>query len=83
MTVQRRGSAGVKNGDLLGRAAKEFDVFVTVDRNLATEHDLRNFDIAVVLLRGRSNRLEELRSLAPELLRQLAATPRGAVTTIS
>jgi hypothetical protein len=31
-TVQRRGWAGIKNGDLLALTEKEFDVFVTVDR---------------------------------------------------
>ena len=33
-TVPRRGWAGVRNGELLRRAATEFDVFVTVDQNL-------------------------------------------------
>lgn len=81
-TVQRRGWAGIKNGELLARAAREFDVFVTVDRNLATEQDLRKFDIAIVLLRARSNRLSDLQHLAPELLRQLSGAARAAVTTI-
>jgi predicted nuclease of predicted toxin-antitoxin system len=30
ITVQRRGWAGIKNGELLALAEKEFDVFVTV-----------------------------------------------------
>jgi Domain of unknown function (DUF5615) len=31
-TVPRRGWAGIKNGDFLALAEKEFDAFVTVDR---------------------------------------------------
>ena len=38
----------VKNGDLLALAAKEFGVFVTVDRNLAFQQTLPAFDIAVI-----------------------------------
>jgi hypothetical protein len=34
-TVPEAGWAALKNGDLLGRAQHEFDVFVTTDRNLA------------------------------------------------
>jgi hypothetical protein len=52
ITVQRRGWAGIKNGDLLALAEKEFDLFVTVDRKIANEQDLTRFTLAVVLLRG-------------------------------
>jgi hypothetical protein len=33
-TVPQMGWAGIKNGDLLTLAEKQFEVFVTVDRNL-------------------------------------------------
>jgi hypothetical protein len=48
-TVPRRGWAGIKNGDLLALAEKEFDAFVTVDRKLASQQDLRKFQIPVLL----------------------------------
>jgi len=67
-TVPRRGWAGIKNGDLLALAEKEFDVFVTVDRRIASEQDLSRFTLAVVLLRARTNRLEHIRPLAAVLL---------------
>ncbi len=39
VTAQEAGWAGKENGDLLGAAEKEFDVFLTTDRNLeSTEH---------------------------------------------
>jgi hypothetical protein len=40
--------AGIKNGDLLALAEKEFEAFITVDRKLATQQDLTKFKIAVV-----------------------------------
>jgi predicted nuclease of predicted toxin-antitoxin system len=82
-TVQRRGWAGIKNGDLLALAQNEFDVLITVDRKVSEEQDLRNFTVAVVLLRATTNRLEHLRPLASKILEKLANVPAGAVTVIS
>lgn len=59
-TVPRKGWSGVKNGELLRLAEKEFDVFITVDRKLAEQQLLPGFQIAVILLRAGSNRLELL-----------------------
>jgi hypothetical protein len=44
-TVQKRGWSGIKNGELLALAEKEFNTFVTVDRRLASEqrpHQIEN-----------------------------------------
>jgi hypothetical protein len=82
ITVQRRGWAGIKNGDLLALAEKEFDVFVTVDRKIALEQDLTRFALAVILLRAPTNRLEHIRPLAATLLEQLGHAPVGALTVI-
>ena len=76
------GWAGIKNGDLLALAEKEFDAFITVDRKLATEQDLTKFKIAVLLIRARTNRLEDIRPLASELLRKLPDVKSGALTVV-
>jgi len=39
--VSELGWAGIRNGELLARSAGQFDVFVTVDRNLAFQHSDR------------------------------------------
>ena len=39
-TVPQMGWAGTKNGQLLALAEAEFDVFITVDRNLSCEQNL-------------------------------------------
>jgi predicted nuclease of predicted toxin-antitoxin system len=75
-TVPRRGWAGIENGDLLRLAEKEFDVFLTVDRKLSAQQDVTKFDIAIVLIRARSNRLEDIRPLVPELLETLSRATR-------
>ncbi len=82
-TVQRRGWAEIKNGDLLALAEQEFDAFITVDRRLSDQQDLARFRIAFVLLRAQSNRVADLRPLAPEVLQKLGTAPAGALTIIS
>ena len=73
-TVQQRGWAGLKNGDLLGVAADaHFDVLVTADRNLQFQQNLSQSRLGIILLVARSNALEDLRPLVPNLL---AAIPR-------
>jgi predicted nuclease of predicted toxin-antitoxin system len=82
-TVQRRGWAGVKNGDLLALAQNEFDVLITVDRKVSEEQDLTNFTIALLLLRAATNRLEHLRPLASKILEKIAHAPAGTVSVVS
>jgi len=82
ITVPRRGWAGIKNGDLLALAEKEFDAFITVDQKISTQQDLTKLKIAVVLLRGRTNRLEHIRLLVPELLKTLQQATTGVLTTV-
>jgi hypothetical protein len=76
-TVPQMGWAGIKNGALLTLAEKEFDVFVTVDRNLSFQQNLPNFNIAVLVLHAPSNRLADLRPLAPEALSILPTLTKG------
>jgi hypothetical protein len=76
------GWATIKNGDLLGLAEKEFDVFITVDRNLSFQQNLSRFNIAVIVLRARTNRLTDLKPLAPRLLSILPSLIKGKAETI-
>ena len=54
-TVPQMGRAAIENGKLLALAAAEFDVFVTVDRNITFQQNLANFTIPL-------NRCKRLRS---------------------
>lgn len=79
-TARQMGWSTIKNGELLALAAKEFDVFVTVDRNLSFQQNLPAFTIAVIVLRAASNRLADLQPLVPELLASIPRAKPGAVT---
>jgi len=52
---------------LLAAAARQFDVFITVDRNLAFQQHLPAFTIAVLVLQARTNRLADLLELVPSI----------------
>jgi Domain of unknown function (DUF5615) len=82
-TVPEAGWAALKSGDLLRRAEHEFDVFVTTDRNLPFQQDLSRLSVAVVVLRGSSNRVTDLRRLIPQLLAMLPVAKQGEATWVS
>ena len=77
-TARYMGWTTIKNGELLSLASQHFDVFVTVDRNLSFQQNLDPFSIAVIVLRAKTNRLADLRPLAPELLVAIESAAPGA-----
>ena len=81
-TVPQMGWATKKNGELLELAENEFDVFITVDRNLAFQQNLSQFDIAVLILHVASNRLADLKPLVPRILSILPALIKGRAETV-
>jgi hypothetical protein len=82
VTAQQMQWAGLKNGDLLARVSRRFDVFITVDRNLPFQQNIQIYDITVVILQAKSNRLADLRALMPPLLRLLDKPVAKRVHTI-
>jgi len=70
-TARQMGWTSVKNGELLALAERDFDAFITVDRNLTSQQTIAGLHLAIVVLRAQSNRLAHLQALVPELLRRL------------
>jgi hypothetical protein len=81
-TVPQMGWAAKKNGELLALAEIEFDVFITVDRNLSFQQNLPIFNIAVVILHAPSNRIADLRPLASRVLSILPTLIKGKAESI-
>ena len=81
-TSRDMGWATIKNGELLALAEKDFDVFLTVDRNLSFQQHLPKFAIAVIVLRAVANRLSDLKPLVPKLLEAIPVAEQGKVTYI-
>lgn len=82
-TVPEMGWATIKNGALLKLAERDFDVLITVDRNLAFQQTIPNFALAVIVLVARTNRLADLLPLMPKLCEVVPLAPKGEVTRVS
>jgi len=82
-TAPQMGWAGIKNGELLTRASVEFDVFITVDRNLQFQQNLSQLNMAIIVLKASTNRLVDLKPLAPKILSILDKVNRGQATIVS
>ena|SRR5579862_5172980 len=82
-TVPQMGWAGIKNGTLLELAEQQFDVFVTVDRNLSYQQNLPKLQIAVVVLHAQTNRLQGLKPLMPAVLKALGEITPGQLVIVT
>ena len=82
-TARQMAWTTIQNGALLTLASQQFDVFVTVDRNLSFQQNLDSFSIAVVVLAAKSNRLTDLKSLIPRLLTTIETARPGAAKLVS
>lgn len=83
VTVTERGWSGFENGELLGLAATEFDVFLTVDQNLSFQQNLTNFNIGIILMVARNNRLKTLLPLMSEVRAAIEEVKAGEIVRIS
>jgi hypothetical protein len=63
-------------------AESEFDVFITVDRNLAFQQNLPKFEIAVIVLRAASNRYQDLAPFAKAVLDSLQTLRPGSIIVL-
>ena len=76
------GWAGLKNGELLTRAQKQFEVIVTMDSKMRFQQDLSKYQIAVIVLAAPSNRLADTRPLMPKVLAAVSTVKPGTVTIV-
>jgi hypothetical protein len=81
-SVTAMGWAGLRNGALLRHAERDFDVFLTLDRNLSFQQDVSRFALAVVIMAAPSNRLRDLRPLISKVLLVVVDIKPGQVVTV-
>jgi uncharacterized membrane protein (UPF0136 family) len=79
---QLLGWEGIRNGELLARAAGRFDALLTMDRNLEFQHPLKQQPFGVVLIRAASNRMMHLRPLVPAILAALDGLGSGELRRV-
>lgn len=74
-TVPEAGWSGKKNGELLSLAEHAgFKIFLTLDRGIEYEQNLKGREIAIICLAAKSNRLSDI---APEVSRLLPVLGSG------
>ena len=83
VTVRERGWTGVKNGPLLRLAQDEFDVLVTMDKNLEHQQSLSVIRLGFVVIRARSNVYEDVAPLIPEVSRAIATIQPGEIVYVT
>ena len=82
-TVPEAGLAGKKNGELLSLAEQSgFQVFLTLDRGIEYQQNLQGSKLAVILVRAKSSRLEDLLPHTPEILRVLRSIQRAQLVRV-
>jgi predicted nuclease of predicted toxin-antitoxin system len=80
--VHSHGWAGIKNGELLRRAQGVCEVFVTLDRNLEFQQNIKILPFGIVVVRSRSNRMVDLTPLIPVILVAANQVGPGRVLTV-
>jgi hypothetical protein len=82
-TVPEAGFAGKNNGELPTLAeAAGFEAFLTIDRGIEHEQNLRGRAIAIILIRTRSSRLSDLQSSVPGILTALNSVHQGEIIQV-
>jgi hypothetical protein len=81
-SVRAMGWGGLANGALLKRAEQEFEVFLTGDLNLTFQQEIRQFNIAIIVLHASSTQLRDTQPLMPKMLALLPNLQSGEVIDI-
>ncbi|HEX5081722.1 MAG TPA: DUF5615 family PIN-like protein [Blastocatellia bacterium] len=81
-TVEDAGYKGMKNGRLLRAASGNYDVLITVDRNIPNQQNFSTLNIALVIIYAKSNRYEDLIPFLPQILSFLTNISPGSVVRI-
>lgn len=72
-TVRDKGWLSKKNGELLKLMTDDnFEIFVTVDRNLRYQQNLESLSVTIVVLIAKDNRLQTLRLLIPKIFERIS-----------
>jgi predicted nuclease of predicted toxin-antitoxin system len=81
-TVPEAGFTSKKNGELLRLAEGQFDVLITLDKGIQYQHNLAGNSVAILIIRVKSNRLEDVIVHAAACLNALKSIRSGQVVKI-
>ncbi len=82
-TVVEMNWSGLKNGRLMNAAIEEkFDILLTIDKNIAYQQNMSNYEIAVVVLDVKKSKIEILVEFLPKFKEQIDEFEKGKVHLI-
>ena len=81
-TVAECGWAGKKNGELLSLAENQFDVLLTLDKNIPYQQDLKLSRTAILIVRAPASRVQDLIPAIPDCLVALQSIQPGHVVRV-
>jgi len=82
-TASEEAWAGKKNGELRTPAEESgYLAFITLDRGIEYQENLKPRSLAVILIRTKSNRLADLLRHVPEILRVLESAEPGQLAKV-
>jgi predicted nuclease of predicted toxin-antitoxin system len=83
-TVFEMGWSGLKNGNLMTKAIENnFDIFLTIDKNIEYQQNLNNYPIAVVVLNTSNSKIEFLEQLMPKFKQDINTFEKGKIYKIN
>jgi predicted nuclease of predicted toxin-antitoxin system len=82
-TVREAGFAGKKNGELLTLAEGRWDVLLTTDRKIEYQQDMIGRKIGILVLRAKTNRLQDLLPILPICAQALLSIRPGQVVEVA
>lgn len=82
-TVAGLGWKGRANSELLTAAGDAFDVLLTLDTNIRYQQNLERYRLSLLVLRGRSDHIEDLVPLMPRVNRLLPELDAGQAVEVS
>ena len=82
-TVQKQGWTSVKNGKLLSLAKDHFDLLLTADKGMEYQQNQASLPVSILVVRARSNRVEDLARAIPSILAVLDEIPPQAFRKVA
>ena len=74
---------GLKNGMLLKQAEqKNFDILLTIDKNISYQQNMANYNIAIVVLNTNNSNIETLQDYIPNFINQIKNFEKGKLYVI-
>ena len=82
-TIQEMGWSGIVNGSFMALIGqKDFEVFITIDKNMRYQQNLDKLPCALMVLQTASNAFGSIEPHVPSILQALPTLSKGQVVLI-